>query len=191
MSLRKALSPIVFIAASLFGLSSVASASMLNILVETNDYDVISVDGFFNLDTTDPDNWEVSDWSLNVTLEGDPNFNLSNSVAVTNAAGSMVSFVANSPIGICDMYGTCLSRVDFTFQPIGVITGTTQVGVDSLCVTLASVTFAPNQVCNTSTTSVMFTATPVAVAAVPEPTAIALFGIGMLVIYPIQRRLYR
>jgi len=153
--------------------------------------DLIAVDGFFILDTTDPNNWEVPDWSLNVTLEGDPGLTMLLSMAVTDTAGSMVSAIANDPMGICDSFNTCLHSVDFTFQPIGSIGQPTQLTVTSLCVTLALVSFAPNQACNTNTASALFMASPVAVGAVPEPTALAPFGIGMLVIHPIQRRRYR
>jgi hypothetical protein len=196
MSLRKALSPILFIAASLSGLSSAASASMFYFSVETNDYDLIGVDGFFVLDTTD--GGAVTDWDLNVTLQEDPGFTMANSwtTADVSAAGSMISFIANNPMDMCDSNGDCISQLDIVLQPIGAITGPTVIGVDSVCawVTSTTVTFAPNtrQVCNSMTSSVMFTASPAGgVAAVPEPTALALFGIGMLVIYPIQRRLYR
>jgi len=194
MSLRKALSAIVFIAASLFGLSSVASASIINVLVETNDFDEISIDGFFELDTTNPESWEVTDWSLNVTLNADPNLNPLNSFFVTNVGTSTISFNAYDPL--CDMNGDCLNSLDLTFAQIGSVSAGMQLGVTSVCATTSTLAFAPatSTVCNSSTASVTFMVSAVnggAVGAVPEPTALALFGIGMLVIYPIQRRLFR
>ncbi len=196
MSLRKALSPIIFIAASFLGLSSVASASIINVLVETNDFDAISIDGFFELDTTNPESWEVTDWSLDVTVNSDPNLNPFNSFSVASAGTSMISFIANSPLAACDVNGDCLNSVDLTFAPIGNVSAGTQLGVTSVCATTSTLALATAiwTVCNSSTASITVMVTAVTgggVGAVPEPTALALFGIGMLVIYPIQRRLYR
>jgi len=194
MSLRKARSTVILIVASMFSFSSVASASLIQVLVETNDYDAISVDGYFELDTTNPEEWVVSDWSLNVTLNEDPVLDTTNSMAffTASATSSSVSFVAASAGGICGSNNECLTQLDIAFDPIGSAGQATVLSVSSVCATTMQLAFAPttSTTCNRSTASIILTASTVVVP-VPEPTAIVLFGIGMLAIYPIQRRLHR
>jgi len=157
--------------------------------VASDETDLILVDGFFEIDTNAVDGFAVSDWSLDVTVVGDPNFNITNSIGTfgAGATSSTITFDAFTATSVCDGGGTCIQSLRFDTTPITATGGTIAlVSPVSVCVSFVAV--APSNctiITNNTMTSVQLMGT--VVSAVPEPSGIALFGIGMLAVYPLVR----